>query len=75
VVGRHREVVTVNGIFRPTALVGGRVVGWWGLSDGSVQLHLLERVGRGDLDALEEDAAAVLAYLGLPQTAWAVERP
>jgi Winged helix DNA-binding domain len=75
VVGRHREVVTVNGIFRPTALVGGRVVGWWGLSDGAVRLHLLERVNRRDLGALEEDAGAVLAYLGLPPSTWAVDRP
>jgi hypothetical protein len=75
VVGPHREVVTVNGIFRPTALVGGRVVGWWGLSQGTVGLHLLERVARRDLVALEEDAGAVLAYLGLPATTWSVSRP
>jgi hypothetical protein len=75
VVGPHREVVTVNGIFRPTALVGGRVVGWWGLSDGVVRLRLLERVARGELDALEQEAHAVLAYLGLPDSPWTVERP
>jgi hypothetical protein len=75
VVGRHREVVTVNGIFRPTALVGGRVVGWWGLSDGVVRLRLLERVHRDDLGALEADADAVLTYLGLPLSPWSVDRP
>jgi hypothetical protein len=30
-VGKHGGVVTVNGIFRPVALVGGRVVATWGL--------------------------------------------
>jgi hypothetical protein len=68
-------VVTVNGIFRPTALVDGRVVGWWGLSDGAVRLRLLEPVDRHDLGTLEEDADAVLTYLGLPPSTWTVERP
>jgi hypothetical protein len=75
VVGSHRGVVTVNGIFRPTALVGGRVVGRWGLAGGRVGLELLEAVGRKDLRALERDAAAVLTYLGLPARGWEVVAP
>jgi hypothetical protein len=33
-VGRHSGVVTTNGIFRPVALVDGRVVATWGLPVG-----------------------------------------
>jgi hypothetical protein len=75
VVGSHRGLVTVNGIFRPTALVGGRVVGRWRLAGGRVGLELLEAVGRKDLRALERDAVAVLSYLGLPARGWEVVGP
>jgi len=34
----HRTVVTTNGIFRPVALVRGRVVGTWSLRDGNVKI-------------------------------------
>ncbi|HLY35079.1 MAG TPA: winged helix DNA-binding domain-containing protein, partial [Candidatus Limnocylindria bacterium] len=67
-VGRHGGVVTSNGIFRPVALVGGRVMATWGLPGGSVAIRPLERIPRGALDALIEDAADVLRFLGLPET-------
>ncbi len=41
-VGKHANVVTVNGIFRPVALVGGRVVATWGLPGGRVTVSPLE---------------------------------
>jgi hypothetical protein len=66
IVGRHRHVVTSNGLFRATALVDGRVVGTWGLADGTVSIRLLDPVGDAALRALREDAAAVLRFLGLP---------
>ena len=66
VVGPHRQVVTTNGLFRPVALVDGRVVATWGLAGGVVTLTCLEPVHAEVLDALVQDAAAVLRFLGLP---------
>jgi Winged helix DNA-binding domain len=66
-VGSHRAVVTTNGVFRATALVGGRVVGIWGLSDGQVRLRLLETISRSAERSLAGDARAVQAFLGLPE--------
>jgi hypothetical protein len=66
VVGPHRSVVTVNGIFRAVALVGGRVTATWGLSAGVVTLRPLEPIGESALAALDREAANVLRFLGLP---------
>ena len=63
-VGAHRSVVTVNGIFRASCLVGGRVVGTWTLPSGRVELDLLEPIAARDQVALDEDAADVLRFLG-----------
>ncbi len=65
--GKHTTVVTTNGIFRPFALVDGRVVATWGLSGGTLRIRLLEPVADAALDALHHEAAAVLRYLGLPE--------
>jgi len=65
-VGGHRGVVTVNGIFRPTALVEGRVVATWRLVDGALTIEVLEPLSGDVLDALTRDGTAVLRYLGLP---------
>lgn len=65
-VGEHRQVVTVNGLFRPVALVDGRVVATWGLAGGTLSIRPLEDVDPAALDALVSDAAAVLRFLALP---------
>jgi hypothetical protein len=65
VVGRQRQVVTTNGLFRASALVDGRVVGTWRLSGGVVTIEPLEPVPERDLAALHQDAADVLRFLGL----------
>jgi hypothetical protein len=44
VVGDHQHVVTVNGLFRPVALVDGRVVATWGLADGVLTVQALEPI-------------------------------
>jgi len=67
-VGRHAEVVTTNGIFRPVALVGGRVVATWGLSGGRLTVVPLEQLSSRARRALEEDGVDVLRFLGLPQS-------
>jgi hypothetical protein len=63
-VGPHRSVVTTNGIFRATCLVDGRVVGTWTMPSGAVEIRLLERVAGSVGEALSEDAADVLRFLG-----------
>ncbi len=65
-VGRHRAVVTTNGLFRPVALVGGRVVATWSLSAGVVSIAPLETISDRAQSKLVADGAEVLHYLGLP---------
>lgn len=64
-VGDHTTVVTTNGIFRPFALVDGRVVATWGLSDGTLTVRLLEPIAPSVHDALRVDGAEVGRFLGL----------
>ena len=63
IVGPHKGVVTVNGLFRPFALVGGRAAATWRVADGEVALEPLGRISRRDAKALEVDAADVLRFL------------
>ena len=72
-VGEHRQVVTTNGLFRPVALVDGRVAATWGLADGTVTIRTLEPVTATDIEALRKDADAVLRFLGLPRRPALVE--
>jgi hypothetical protein len=66
-VGRHTGVVTTNGIFRPVALVRGRVVATWALPGGRLTVAPMEPLSTRDRRALTEDGADVLRFLGLPQ--------
>ena len=59
--------MTSNGVFRPVALVDGRVVATWSLVRGAVTIRPLEQIAKPALDALRADAADVLRYLGLPE--------
>jgi hypothetical protein len=52
-------VVTVNGIFRPTALVGGEAVGTWKMPDGSIRLTPFDAVAPDIEAALATDARDV----------------
>jgi hypothetical protein len=65
VVGRHGQIVTTNGLFRPFALVGGRVVATWSLAAATVSIKALEPIAKKTLAALEADADDVLRFLGL----------
>jgi len=64
-VGPHQGVVTTNGLFRPSALVDGRVVATWGLAGRKVEIRPLEPIAPPVLDALQCDANAVLRFLGI----------
>jgi len=57
------RLVTVNGLFRPFALAGGRAVAVWRLVDGEVVLEPFGRLTRRDSAALERDAKDVVRYL------------
>lgn len=63
-VGAHGAVVTVNGIFRASCLVGGRIVGTWTLPARGPVIDLFEPVSPSDRDRLLADAVAVTAFLG-----------
>jgi hypothetical protein len=63
VVGPHKMLVTINGIFKPFALVDGRAVATWGLAGGKVRIEPLGKVTKKAMKALEEDAQRVLEFL------------
>jgi hypothetical protein len=64
VLGANTHVVTINGIFHPIALVRGRAVGTWRLTNGELALDPFTRVAQRDLAALRRDAADVARFLG-----------
>ena len=63
ILGEHRRVVTVNGLFRPFALVRGRAVATWSMRDGRVALDPFGKLSRADSSALAADAEDVRRYL------------
>jgi hypothetical protein len=56
-------IVTLNGVFRPFALVRGRAVAVWSMRAGEIALRPFARLTRADTAALRIDALAVAAYL------------
>lgn len=65
--GEDRSVVTTNGIFRPTILVGDRIVGTWKMPGGKVELAPFDRLDRPARAALDAEAEAVVNYLASSQ--------
>jgi hypothetical protein len=64
--GPHQVVVTVNGVFRPFALVDGRAAGTWRLPGGQVTLHPFAEMQALATAALEEEARDIARFFGLP---------
>ncbi len=64
VLGTHRRIVTVNGLFRPFALVRGRAAGIWRYAGGAVAFEPFGRLSQADARALDDDAADVVRFLG-----------
>jgi hypothetical protein len=62
VLGERQRLVTVNGLFRPFALVDGRAVAIWRLRGGKVELEPFGRLAGEPRAALERDARAVEAF-------------
>lgn len=63
VIGPHEGLVTINGIFKPFALVKGRAVATWGYAGGKVTLKPLEKITKAAGKALDAEAADVERYL------------
>jgi hypothetical protein len=64
IVGPHRRIVTVNGLFRPFALAGGRAVATWNITRGQVVLAPFTPLDAQAQRALGADAADVTRFLG-----------
>jgi hypothetical protein len=64
ILGENTSIVTVNGLFRPFALVRGRAVATWRLPGDEVEIEPFASLARGDAAALRADADDVLRYLG-----------
>lgn len=63
VLGGATAIVTVNGLFRPFALVDGRAAATWGMPAGRVELSPFAPLDLADAAALEADAADVQRFL------------
>lgn len=63
VLGERRDVVTVNGLFRPFAMVRGRAVGTWSLSQGAVHIAPFAQLSPAVATALAADAEEVRRFL------------
>jgi hypothetical protein len=63
VLGAHRELVTINGIFRPFALVKGQAVASWSMPRGEVALEPFGLLAKADGAALEAEAEDVVRFL------------
>jgi len=63
VLGPHKQVITVNGLFRPFALVGGRAVGLWNLASGRINLEPFAPLADSVTSDLQADGSDVLRFL------------
>jgi len=64
--GDHRGVVTVNGLFRPLALVGGKAAGIWAWTGGQVALDRFGELPGNAEAALAAEARDVQRFLAGP---------
>jgi hypothetical protein len=64
ITGPHKHIVTVNGLFRPFALAGGRAVATWTIAGGQVVLAPFAELDAKTQAALGADAADVTRFLG-----------
>ncbi len=63
VLGSATGIVTVNGLFRPFALVDGRAAALWSLTGGRVELSAFAPLAEPAAAALDADAADVVRFL------------
>jgi hypothetical protein len=67
ILGRHHPVITVNGLFRPFALIRGRATATWSMPAGKVHVEPFRRLSREDTAALAVDAEDVMRFLATGQ--------
>lgn len=67
ILGPHTHLVTMNGIFRPFALVKGRAAGTWRFNRGKVTLEPLEKISKRASAALAAEAADVERFMASAQ--------
>ena len=60
--------MTINGIFRPFALVKGRAAASWSMPRGKVALEPFGRLAKADAAALDAEAADVERFFGAAPT-------
>jgi len=65
VLGPATNIVTVNGLFRPFALVDGRAAAIWSLAGGVVELAAFEPLSGHVAAALQAEVEDVLRFLGV----------
>ncbi len=63
IVGPHKRIVTVNGLFRPFALADGQAVATWAFTGGKVTLSPFGELDEAVRAALEQDASDVTRFL------------
>jgi Winged helix DNA-binding domain len=63
VLGPHTQLVTINGIFKPFAMVKGRAVATWRLAQGKVTIEPLGPITKTAKAALAADAADVERFM------------
>lgn len=63
VLGDRQDIVTVNGLFRPFALVAGRAAGTWAYRRGDVELDPFDALPADVAVALAEEASDVRRFL------------
>jgi hypothetical protein len=63
ILGPHTHLVTMNGVFRPFAMVKGRAVASWRLNRGKVTIEPLGRITKQANAALAVDAADVERFM------------
>ncbi len=63
ILGQHKHLVTVNGLFRAFAMVDARAVATWKVSNGEVELEPLGPIDADAAAALETDARDVARFL------------
>jgi hypothetical protein len=64
ITGRHTELITTNGLFRPFAMVDGKAVATWRWVKGKVAIEPLTRIAKRDRAVLDADAEDVVRFLG-----------
>jgi hypothetical protein len=65
VLGPHTHLVTINGIFKPFAMVDGRAVATWKLNRGKVTIEPLGKIPKHAVAALEVDAHDVERFMAV----------